>query len=756
MDNISPNDDLINFIDEPAASPPGPGGGHSARPWKILVVDDDDDVYESTRLALGNAIILDRPLQLLHANSAHAALELLKNMEDVAVILLDVVMETERAGLDIIAKIREQFGLTRTRIILRTGQPGYAPEIDTIQRYDINDYRTKSELTSSKLYAALATALRAYDQICRIDESRRGLESILAASQQLAAESDKIAFCRMVLRQLGEFLRSSPDGLVCNVTSDTPINQLRLLTGVGRYTGSDGRLLCEVADATAIELIEQCAAKGHNIVGNDIIASHLGTDRTQTLVGLLHYTGDSRPDDALLNVFSNNVALNAHIANLIAELRHTAFIDRLTGLPNRSAMLETLEHRFRCNSCTSPQTPPCTLALLDVDQFSAINDLFGHTYGDNLLKAIATRLRERLGSVCQLARIGYDVFSILGREDIVCPDRLQELFAEPFLFDDTEHMVTVSMGLVRIDESGESESDRLKDAWIALKYAKSQGQFQVSWYSSDIGTVTRGHTRLLHALRGAFRADRLYLVYQPQIEFGSNRVVGVEALLRWRGEDGRLISPAEFIPIAESSGLIVAMGEWILRSALNALIEIRQAGHHDIRVAINVSVVQLCHPGFLEMLDDMVAETGIPVEQLELEITESVAIKGAETVETLLHAIRQRGIAIALDDFGTGFSSLSYLDRLPADRIKIDRSFVEALNGGIRGARIAEIVIPLGHTLGMTVLAEGVETEAQAARLVELGCHEAQGFLYARPMPLPDLLEWLTRCSQAAGCFPGK
>ena len=213
--------------------------------------------------------------------------------------------------------------------------------------------------------------------------------------------------------------------------------------------------------------------------------------------------------------------------------------------------------------------------------------------------------------------------------------------------------------------------------------------------------------------------------------------------MRWQEEDGSFVPPDRFIPIAESSGLIVEIGTWVLRMALLAGDELRRAGHHDLVMAVNVSAGQFAHPDFLDMLDGALAASTAGPSGLELEITESVAIMDPEAVERILHAIKQRGISVAIDDFGTGYSSLSYLDRLPADRIKIDRSFVNALGVGERGARIAEMVIPLGRQLGMKVLAEGIETEEQAARLRRLGCHEAQGYLYARPMRLPDLLGWL-------------
>ncbi len=348
---------------------------------------------------------------------------------------------------------------------------------------------------------------------------------------------------------------------------------------------------------------------------------------------------------------------------------------------------------------------------------------------------------------CVVARVSNDTFAVLGPDSLVVPAALQSVFALPFAFGEGDQSLSVSLGLLKLpDTSGSGGADCLKDAWIGIRRAKVLGQGQYVWYSQAIGVETRERTRLLNALRQSFGGERLYVVYQPQLSLTDERVIGVEALMRWRAEDGTFISPASFVPIAESSGLIVGLGEWVLRQALTALGELRELGYRDLMMAVNVSATQFRRPDFIEVVEAALADTGMPADRLELEVTESVAIIGAELVEQYLHALKQRGVSVAIDDFGTGFSSLSYLDRLPADRIKIDRAFVSALDNGdpgARGARIAEMVVPLGRRLGMAVLAEGVETEAQAVRLRELGCDDVQGYLYARPMPLADLKDWL-------------
>jgi EAL domain-containing protein (putative c-di-GMP-specific phosphodiesterase class I) len=257
----------------------------------------------------------------------------------------------------------------------------------------------------------------------------------------------------------------------------------------------------------------------------------------------------------------------------------------------------------------------------------------------------------------------------------------------------------------------------------------------------------RHSATLLHEMRLALQRERqqFYLVYQPQIDLESGKVVGLEALIRWKKQDGVLVPPDRFIPIAEQSGLVVTLGNWVLRTALSGLKRLRTEGYDEICMAVNVSAVQFCHPDFISSVDQCLSESGVPPERLELEITESAAVMGLDFMQNTLRELKARGITIAIDDFGTGYSSLSYLDRLPADRLKIDRSFVMLIGTDQPGVRITDMVIPLGRQLGMKVLAEGVEHAAQVARLRQLGCDEIQGYYTGRPMELDALLDWLAQ-----------
>ena len=733
------SDDLVFIDDEPAATT---GAGDDAC-WRILVVDDDQDVHEATEFALASIRILGRRLDILHAHSGKEALKLLASEDNIALVLLDVVMESEDAGLQTVDAIRNELMLVNTRIILRTGQPGHAPEAETIARYDINDYKTKSELTHSKLFTALTAAIRSYQQLQRLDASRAGLEKIVAASNHFIAEQGLQAFAEGVITQIAGLIGVSPEGLICAAAEPTDMGtsyqEYRIIAAAGPYRHLIQHRLSEISDPHLLRNLSQALKNRHSIIGAQDVTLYFRKSATE---GFAAFINASHPicevDQHLLEIFCTNIALCAKNVDLVSALRQDAFFDRLIGLPNRTALIAELDERI------ARQTLDDTLlALIDIDQFSTTNDILGHQYGDGLLKVVAKRLRTLLDPSIYIARLSADTFALLGKRALISTMQIQKCFALPFILEEVEHSISVSIGQVFIDQAYPSSAEILKDGYIALRRAKQQGMGQSITFSRDIGAEARERAQLLRDLRRAFDSHQLYLAYQPQVDLLSGRVIGAEALLRWKLPDGRFIPPDQFIPIAEQSGLIVTLGTWLLQAALHALQRFRAIGFPDLKMAVNISPVQLRQPGFRESILNALTQTGCSASCLELEITESVALGGLELAITTLTALRDSGVGIAIDDFGTGYSSLSYLEQLPANHLKIDRSFVSALPKGGHGARIARTIILLGHELGMRIIAEGVEDEAVATLLLELGCNEAQGYYYGRPMPETEFVAWL-------------
>ncbi len=733
------DDDLV-FLAEPDA--PSCAGARAT--WRILVVDDDADVHSTTLFALKNVEMQGRPLEFLHAYSAHEARAMLERDPGIAVVLLDVVMERPDAGLQLVRQIREELGLIRLRIILRTGQPGYAPEVEAIRGYDINDYRTKSELTRTKLYTAVAAAVRSYQQLCALDASRTGLEHIVAAGAQLMALHGVRDVALGVLRQAATLLGQEPGGVLCvRGSGQSRPDMLHVVAGVGEHAALEGRELSPQRHAVLADVAARTLDARSGVGAEGWLSLHFPGKAGRDFAACIPFAGPvGELERRLLDVFASVVAVSLDNVELVTHLNQAAFRDGLTGLPNRTRLVELIDALL-----AGPQRATATLALVDLDHFAETNDALGHHFGDLLLVAVGKRLESRLKSGAEapmdIARIGGDIFCVLGDAAAVQPAAIQALFRVPFHIDGQDVQVSSTLGLVRLSEHEGSGADALKDADIALKRAKSQQRAGHFYFSRSMGVEIRERVRMMHALRSGFQRGELFLAYQPQVDLATNRAFGAEALLRWRTEDGRLIGPDRFIPIAEYSGLIVDIGEWVLRQALAELVRLRAAGHGRFTMSVNVSQVQFRHPNFVDMLRRALDATGAPPEYVELEITESMAMEEPALLVEKLAQVKGTGVSIAIDDFGTGFSSLSHLQRLQVDRLKIDRTFVTEITGSARGSSIAEMVIQLGRNLGLSVIAEGVEDERQAHILRTLGCPLAQGFLFARPLSPEALLEWL-------------
>jgi len=761
----APDDELVFVAETPAAPSDGtdpagaeagahavvPAAGHDGshtRPWRVMIVDDDADVHSTTTFALASLEVQGRPLHFVHACSSLEAQRLLEQERDLAVVLLDVVMEQPDAGLHLVRHIRETLGMRDVRIILRTGQPGYAPEMDAVRGYDINDYRTKSELTRTKLYTSVAAAIRAYEQLRALEDSRAGLARVVRANAELMALHSTEALAAGILNEAAQLLGQPANGLLCACPPAARARDWTVLAAAGvcaATAGGKGSGIPAHAGAT----IAHALAERRNIYLPDCVALYLRGNSDSGFVAwltLAHPVDELRR--GLLDVFASSIAAVLDNAALMTALQRAAFHDALTGLPNRTRLVELVDERLAT-------APDATLCMVDIDHFAETNDALGHQFGDALLAAVARRLEAHLDAGLDqrpgpsphrgpaLARIGSDIFCVLGPDGEVDPVALHALFDEPFSIEGQDVLVSSTLGLVRLLEHDGSGADALKDADIALKRAKRLRRGGHFYFSRGMGVDIRERVRLMHALRGGFARGELYLAYQPQIELDGRRPFGAEALLRWRLDDGSSVPPDRFIPIAEYSGLIIRIGEWVLREACTELMRVRAAGHLDFTMSVNVSQVQFRHPHFLEMLSRALQDSGAPPERIELEITESMAMEEPDLLIEQLAQIKRTGVSIAIDDFGTGFSSLSYLQRLQVDRLKIDRTFVSEITDAARGSSIAEMVIELARNLGLSIIAEGVEDERQAQILQSLGCPLAQGFLFARPLTPGQLIEWL-------------
>lgn len=738
--SIPSSDDDLVFLEETHVSSGSSTIVDVTDVWRVLIVDDDSDVHSATTFALSNLEMQHRPLQFLHAFSATEARDILSREKDIAVILLDVVMEHEDSGLQLVRYIREVLKLSEVRIILRTGQPGYAPEIDAIRDFDINDYKTKSELTRIKLYTTVTAAIRSYEQIRAINASRRGLDKIVRASTVLMSLHGLDNFAAGVIAQVNNLLDQEANGLLC-VQERTGEHdaELFVIAASGSHAHWLNTAVQDISDARIASALQFCLKRRCNSYGANFAALYFGGNASRDFAAFFDISEPfNEIDRRLLEVFCHNIAVGLDNVLLVSRLHNFAFYDPLTKLPNRTRLRELLDETL-----TGSHRSDVTLALVDIDHFSETNDALGHQFGDLLLLGVASRLQIEFGEQLTIGRVGGDTFCVLGQTSLVNPTVLLSLFDKPFSIDGQEVQLSATAGLVRLSDYEGTGADALKDADIALKRAKLLQRAGHFYFSRSMGVDIRERVRMMHALRTAFEEKELFVVYQPQIDLTTRLPVGAEALLRWRTKDGSFIPPDRFIPIAEYSGLIIEIGERVMRAACLELVRLRSLGFTQFSMSINVSQVQFRHPRFLDMLRRVLEDTKAPPSRVELEITESIAMEEPDALIELLGQIKQIGVSIAIDDFGTGFSSLSYLQQLQADKLKIDRSFVTEITSSSRGSSIAEMVIQLGRNLGLSVIAEGVEDERQANILAGLGCPLAQGYLFARPMTADQLTHWL-------------
>jgi diguanylate cyclase (GGDEF)-like protein len=432
------------------------------------------------------------------------------------------------------------------------------------------------------------------------------------------------------------------------------------------------------------------------------------------------------------------------------KIQYLAFYDPLTRLPNRQLLLDRLQRALSEHD----RPHEGALMFIDLDNFKVLNDTLGHQKGDQLLQLVAERLRSCVARGDTVARLGGDEFVILlensGHKPLepsagarAVSERILAKLGEPYVLSGHLHHSTCSIGVTLFGRAPWSVSELLKQADLAMYQAKNAGRNTVCFFDPEMQAVVTANAALATDLRQAWREGQFLIDYQPQVG-ADGRMTGVEALLRWRHPNRDMVPPAHFIPTAEETSLIIPIGRWVLEQACLQLAQ--WAGHPDrshLSIAVNVSVRQFRDPDFVDEVMTAIANSGIAPHKLKLELTESLLADGIEVTVAKMGSLKAMGVTLSLDDFGMGYSSLSYLKRLPLDQLKIDREFVKDILTDANDAAIARTIIGLAQSLGLGVIAEGVETQAQRAFLAQQGCYEYQGYLFCKPLPIDELEAFL-------------
>jgi len=450
----------------------------------------------------------------------------------------------------------------------------------------------------------------------------------------------------------------------------------------------------------------------------------------------------------LLASIERNTHLRHEAENSLLRMSQYDF---LTGLPNRLQLQQQLDKILIDAGRLQRRV---AVLVVGLDDFKGINEQFSYQAGDQLLLALADRLRAHSGRLGALARLGGDQFALV-QADIEQPYEAAELaqsilddLEAPFALDHQEIRLRATIGITLFPEDGDSTEKLLQKAEQTMTLAKTRSRNRYQFYIASVDSEMRRRRELEKDLREALNRNQFYLVYQPQISYRDHRVVGVEALIRWQHPEHGLVPPDLFIPLAEQNGTIIAIGEWVLDQACRQLREWHDLGFTELRMAVNLSTVQLHHAELPRVVNNLLQMYRLPPRSLELEVTETGLMEDISTAAQHLLSLRRSGALIAIDDFGTGYSSLSYLKSLPLDKIKIDKSFVQDLLDDDDDATIVRAIIQLGKSLGMQVIAEGVETVEQEAYIISEGCHEGQGYYYSKPLPARELGAYLKQAQR--------
>ena len=869
------------------------------QPWKVMVVDDDQVVHQVTLMVLEDFYFQGRPLEIIQGYSGDDARRLIKEHPDTAVLLLDVVMETDSAGLDTVKYIREEEQNSFIRIILRTGQPGQAPEKKVITEYDINDYKEKTELTAQRLFTTITTALRAYSdlkkietlaannfnleqrvrertlEIMKINEELQGQvvernkayqklkqsEKRLHEAQHIAKignwewniETDEIIWSDQIYKIIG-VNPSSPCGtfndmLEIVVAEDRNAVQLcfekslqegqaydiehRVVRSDGelRYVHQQGqvemdqdvkaiRMAGTLQDVTlrrkteeemrklsgAVEqiadsvMITNCAGVVEYI--NPAFETMTGYSKDEIIGKTPRMLKSAKQSKAFYerlwktilagDVFSD-VIINrrkngdiyyeektitpqkdrhGNIVHFIStgkdvterieaqqRLHHLAHHDALTGLPNRVLLQDRLSQALTRSRWRDRNI---AVMFMDFDRFKVINDTLGHDVGDKLLQQMARRLLDCIREGDTVSRLGGDEFAII-LNDIASPDDVPPIadkiiatLKEPLDIDGHELFITSSIGVSLFPRDGTDSNELLKKADVAMYRAKAQGKDNFQLYDADDDAQANERLSIESRLRRALEKDEFTLNYQPQISIKDGSIIGFEALLRWHNQDLKNVSPMHFIPILEETGMIIPVGDWVLRTACQQEKDWQDAGMKPNRIAVNLSIRQFQGQGLVKCVDEILNETGLSPQYLELEITEGLLIDQITETASILNELHEMGICLSIDDFGTGYSSMNYLKRLPFDTLKIDRMFVSDITFNPDDAAIAKAIITLAHTLGMQVIAEGVETKDQLQYLQEQQCDAMQGYLFSPPLSADAVISMVKQDGGPKLIVPGQ
>ncbi|MEM9633460.1 MAG: EAL domain-containing protein [Pseudomonadota bacterium] len=721
-------------------------------PWKILIVDDDPDVHEVTKIAVAGCQFEERAFELVHALSAQEAREILSNTDDIAVALVDVVMESDTAGLGLVRWIRSDLGNHFTRLILRTGQPGYAPQTDVIMKFDIDGYTEKAELSRTKLITAIVTALRGYKLVMSLETNRRKLQQLNAHFAAIVEKNALSEFASTVLKHFDDLVGQPVDCLLCGLESlpeygSIDRSKIRVLAATGDFEDKIDLPVDLVGDDAIRKSINECIESHETCSTPQGVALPLVTRNGMAgalYLGISETALEELVGPEVVKLFVSNVALGYEKTGLLEHIRNLAYVDRVTGLSTFSGFIESFQRN-------SSQHTSLLVVHSEIQRFGVIVDGIGDEKASAALRRTGHRLSQTFPDALTIARKEKDEFLILlkGGEENKIQDvvgRVEEAFQDPITIDDNQITLRLRLGFATRENENQGAEETVRFASIALNDVRQKGLTNHAVFHPLMQEAAFERLRLASLLTGTTNQTEFSVHYQPIMKARDESIASFEALMRFKTPGGSYLNTARMIEAAEASGLISEIGAWMFKAAFSEFVQMNGLSD-SARLNVNLSPRQVQSNRIYKDIEEAAAAADLPLSRLVFEVTEGLFISNDQVTVSLLSWLRSKGAKVVIDDFGTGYSSFSYLRKLPVDGIKIDRSFIMNMDQDSDALAVVKSIIAVAHALDLSITAEGVETEAQKKIMQELKCNYLQGYHYAKPLSSSEIPAFIQKAN---------
>ena len=728
--------------------------GHRKKKWVVLSVEDNQPYQDVLESALQEVSFKGRKIELLRATSAASAATILSKRQDISLILLDIVMETDDAGFYLIDTIRNVIGDELVRIVVLTGQPGVKPHDKAINEYNISEYWNKTDLSADKLKSVVVSNLRTWQISQELQIARRGLQMIVDASRSLTARQDTSEFAHTVLEEIARVINvPNTGGIVCIVKTGIESLQLAPIVAASSHFREliDARLenVFSVYDEDRKQRVEKAIFEAwqtqQHIFENDFTLLFFDTSEHDEKQYLMLVDSPHALDSNHLNLlqaFAENISSGFVNQALMNKLSQLAYLDTPTGIHNFNWLARELGQQSTYHINNS------SLVLFRLLNYETAEMIAGHDYATKMFKAFCLFINEQLPKHYLLAVWDRETVALVFTLDNKPgEDKLRAIRNTTMEMDELDIQLQFHVGTMDFkDTQSLSLAEVLVLANTALGKARSSG---VDVYNFDYALIQRlaNRMRILTALKKALTTrEAFFLVLQPKVNLATGKPVGFEALLRWRMEDNTLCPPSEFIPIAEASGLSLEISEMVVAKTIE-VIQRLQAEGYSLPVSFNLANSDVVSPIIFNEIHRCIDEQEIDASLLDIEVTETQATEDYTVINPLLRSFIDKGVGVSIDDFGTGYSSLSQLADLAATTIKLDQKFVNDLTAENKdkALHIVQMIARLAERFAFKLIAEGVETEEQRQLLMDNGYQHAQGYYFAKPMPMDELLDWLAK-----------